>query len=34
LEIWLTVSERKSPYFYQLSGTDNDGPFQILLTQK
>lgn len=34
LEIWLAVSERKSPYFYQLTGTDSDGPFQILLTQE
>jgi hypothetical protein len=34
LEIWLAVSERKSPYFYQLTGADSDGPFQVLLTQE
>jgi hypothetical protein len=34
LEVWLAVSDKNSPYFYQLAGTDDDGPFQILLVQK
>jgi hypothetical protein len=34
LEVWMGVSERLSPYFHQLSGTDSDGPFQILLSQE
>ncbi|MFT4730414.1 MAG: hypothetical protein ACI9UN_004940 [Granulosicoccus sp.] len=30
LEVWLATSEFNSPYFYQLVGTDDDGPFHIL----
>jgi hypothetical protein len=33
LEVWLAVSNN-APYFYQLAGADEDGPFQILLTQR
>ena len=34
LEVWLAVSDENHPYVYQLAGTDDDGPFQILLTQE
>ena len=34
LEIWFAVNTNNSPYFYQLAGADEDGPFQILLTQR
>ena len=34
IEVWFAVSNDNSPYFYQVAGADDDGPFQILLTQK
>jgi len=31
IDIWLAVNHRKTPYFVQLAGEDEDGPFHIKL---
>jgi hypothetical protein len=33
LEVWLSTSEQNSPYFYQVVGADDAGPFHIVFKQ-
>jgi hypothetical protein len=33
MEVWLAVSDHNSPYFYQVVGVDDDGPFHIVFKQ-
>jgi hypothetical protein len=33
IEVWLAVSDHNSPYFYQVVGIDDDGPFHFVFKQ-